>query len=78
MPIIHIHLMEGRPPELLESLIRDVSRTASETLGSPIENVRVVVNEMQPHQFGIGGRPHREAAAERRARSEGGAQGEAT
>ncbi len=65
MPIVHIDLVEGRPPERIERMIRAVSEAMATSLDAPIDNVRVVVNEMAPHQFGVGGKPWPEVAAER-------------
>ncbi len=57
MPFVRIDVLAGRPPELLERLIEQVSAAVSETLDTPIERVRVVVNEVPPHLWGIGGVP---------------------
>jgi 4-oxalocrotonate tautomerase len=57
MPIVHVDLLEGRPPERIESLIREVSQAVAHSLDAPIESVRVIVNEMQEHQYGVGGQP---------------------
>jgi 4-oxalocrotonate tautomerase len=74
MPIVHVNLMEGRPPEKIEKMIVAVSEAIATTLEAPIETVRVMVHEMEPHQYGIGGKPWREVKAEReaeRARGDG-------
>lgn len=57
MPFVKIDLLEGRPPELLERLIARVSATVAETLDTPIDRVRVVISEVPPHLWGIGGVP---------------------
>lgn len=67
MPIVHISLMEGRPTERIERMIAGVSAAIAEALDAPIGTVRIVVNEMQPHQYGIGGKPFPEVQAERAA-----------
>lgn len=67
MPIIHIDLMEGRPQDRIETMIRSVSEAVAGSLDAPIDTVRVIVNEMQPHQYGIGGKPWPQVVAERRA-----------
>ena len=46
MPIIHIQLLEGRPEEKIKEVIRQVTETVSVVLGSPKENVRVIVSEI--------------------------------
>ncbi len=67
MPIISINLLEGRSQESIQKMITDVSEAAASSLGAPIETVRVMVNEMPSHTFGIGGRPASVVMAERRA-----------
>lgn len=57
MPLVRIDVLAGRPPELLEELIAAVSETVARTLDVPIERVRVLVNEVPPHLWGIGGVP---------------------
>lgn len=70
MPLIHVDLMEGRSPERIADMIRAVSEAAAGALDAPIGAVRVVVNELRPHQYGIGGRPWPEVLEERRAAEE--------
>ena len=72
MPLVYINLMEGREPEKIETMIESVSQAIASSLGDPIDNVRVMVNEMKEHQYGVGGKPMRIVRAERRA--EGGSQ----
>lgn len=66
MPLVHIDLMEGRQPERIERMITEVSEAIARSLEAPIETVRIVINEMQPHQYGIGGRPWTIVREERR------------
>lgn len=65
MPIVTVDMMEGRPPEKVEAMIRAVSHAVATSLDAPIETVRVIVHEMQPHQYGVGGKPWPEVVAER-------------
>jgi 4-oxalocrotonate tautomerase len=67
MPLVHIDLMQGREPEQIEELIAAVSGAVSETLEAPLGTVRVVVNEMEGHQYGIGGLPYPEVKRRREA-----------
>lgn len=55
MPIIEIKILEGRAPETIEALIRNVSSTVSESLDSPLQNVRVLVDEVPKSHWGIAG-----------------------
>lgn len=73
MPIVRIDMMEGRSKEKIEGMIGAVSSAIAESLDASIESVRVVVNEMEPHEYGVGGRPWSVVAAERAAAQEGGA-----
>lgn len=57
MPFVRIDVLAGRPPAKLEALIAAVSETVARTLDVPIERVRVVINEVPPHLWGIGGVP---------------------
>jgi len=55
MPLIQVQIMEGRPPQKIDALIKNVTATVSETLDSPKENVRVIVTEVPKKHWGIGG-----------------------
>jgi 4-oxalocrotonate tautomerase len=57
MPFVRIDLLEGRPREKLKRLLRNVSGVVAETLDTPIERVRVVINEVPADLWGIGGVP---------------------
>jgi 4-oxalocrotonate tautomerase len=57
MPLVHIDMLEGRPAEKIEKMIGAVSEAIATSLEAPIESVRVVVNEMKPHQYGVAGKP---------------------
>lgn len=67
MPLVHIDMMEGRSEESVERMVVAVSEAISTTLEAPIESIRVVVNEMKPHQYAVAGKPWRVVAAERAA-----------
>lgn len=65
MPLVSITLMQGRPPEKIEKMIGAVSEAIADSLEAPIASVRIVVNEMAEHQYGVGGKPWRVVAEER-------------
>ena len=71
MPLVHIDLMKGRPVEKIEKMISAVSEAISTSLDAPIDSVRVIVNEMQPYQYGVGGKPWNIVVEERRRAQEG-------
>ena len=54
MPIIHVTLVEGRDNAKVEEFIRRVARTAHETLGAPMEAIKVMVDEVPKNRFATG------------------------
>ncbi|WP_418179315.1 2-hydroxymuconate tautomerase [Aliarcobacter lanthieri] len=56
MPIITINMIEGRSDEQKELLIEKVSLAVNEAISSPIESIRVIINEMPKQHFGIAGK----------------------
>lgn len=56
MPLLNIQILEGRSEEKINNLIKNVTETVSNTLDSPQENVRVIVNEVPKTHWGIGGK----------------------
>lgn len=55
MPIIQVHMMEGRTDEQKEAVIREVTEAMVRAVGAPKESVRVLINEMPKQHFGIAG-----------------------
>lgn len=56
MPIINVQMIKGRPPEKIEELIKNLTKTTAKTLDAPIENVRVLVTEIPDTHWGISGK----------------------
>jgi 4-oxalocrotonate tautomerase len=55
MPIANIQILEGRPPEAKQALIRSVTAAIVEALKVKPESVRVIVQEIPSEHWGIGG-----------------------
>lgn len=55
MPIMMIHMIEGRTPEQKEKFIAALTDAAEATLQAPRESVRVLLQEMPKEHFGIAG-----------------------
>lgn len=55
LPLVHIHIMEGRTPDKIEALHKNVTNAVSETLNAPKENIRVIITEVPKTHWGIGG-----------------------
>jgi 4-oxalocrotonate tautomerase len=45
MPLVQVHLAEGRTPEQKRALLEGITRTVQDTLGSPLESIRVWIDE---------------------------------
>ena len=54
IPIIHITMLEGRDDEIIEQCMRDVAHTVQKSLDIPLENIRVLVNEVPKNRFSVG------------------------
>ena len=57
MPLIQVTMVEGRSTEQKHALIRNLSASMSETLGVPLERIRVAIYEISADEWGIGGEP---------------------
>ena len=55
MPIANILILEGRPMEVRQALIRAVTAAIAETLQAKPESIRVIVQEVAKENWGIGG-----------------------
>ena len=63
MPIVRIDLLAGRTPAIKRELIRGVTEAVVAALAAQPSQVRVLLNEVPPEHWGLGG----ETAAERQA-----------
>ena len=57
MPIVHIEILEGRPASKKRALIEQVTEAVVNTLEVRPEQVRVLVREVPPDQWAVGGVP---------------------
>ena len=55
MPIMVVHMMEGRSEEQKAALSKALTDAAVESIGAPIESVRVMIQELPKENFGIAG-----------------------
>lgn len=58
MPIVQIHLLEGRDVEKKRLLAKRVTETLQEVLGSPPEKIRVIMSDMPHDSYSVGGVLH--------------------
>jgi 4-oxalocrotonate tautomerase len=63
MPIVHIELIEGRPASAKRALIQQVTAAVVNTLDVKPAQVRVLITEIKPEHWAIGGIPTSERPA---------------
>ncbi len=51
MPLIEIHLLEGRTDEQKKALLAAVTRAVHESINAPLEAIRVWVQEFSPKEY---------------------------
>ena len=54
MPLVRIDLVRGRDKAVLIRLVEEVSQVVASTLDTPIDRVRVLVNEVDPELWTVG------------------------
>lgn len=55
MPILDITILEGRSEDEKQALVSALTQAVHESLGSPVTDVRIFVNEVSPTNFAAGG-----------------------
>ncbi len=60
MPIAVVHLLEGRTETQRKAVIEKITDALVESLDVQPNQVRVILQEMAPENFGIGGVPFSE------------------
>ena len=55
MPLIEIHLLEGRTDDQKKALLTAVTAAVHDSIGAPLESIRVWVQEFSPKEYMIGG-----------------------
>ncbi len=51
MPLVEIHLLEGRTKEQKKALLEAVTRAVQESIQAPPETIRVWIQEIPPDEF---------------------------
>jgi 4-oxalocrotonate tautomerase len=55
MPLVQVSLIEGRPADVVELLIAELTDTVVRVLDAPRESVRVILYDVPPDRWGVGG-----------------------
>ena len=55
MPIVQIHLIEGRTVEQKRALVQKVTTAVCESVNVTPEAVKIILSDMAKHDYAIGG-----------------------
>jgi 4-oxalocrotonate tautomerase len=55
MPLVEIHLLEGRTAEQKERLLTAVTDAVKGSIGAPLDSIRVWLHEFSPGAYMAGG-----------------------
>jgi 4-oxalocrotonate tautomerase len=55
MPLVEIHLLEGRTDDQKKALLTAVTAAVHDSIGAPLESIRVWVQEFTPRECMIAG-----------------------
>jgi 4-oxalocrotonate tautomerase len=55
MPIIHVNMLEGRTTTQKRGLAKSLTDAAVHALGVNPQSVRVIIHELDPEHFSVGG-----------------------
>jgi 4-oxalocrotonate tautomerase len=51
MPLIEVHLLEGRTDEQKKALLAAITKAVQESIGSSLETIRVWIKEFSPKDY---------------------------
>jgi 4-oxalocrotonate tautomerase len=63
MPIIEVNMLEGRTVSQKRAMVAAITDGVVATLGVPADSVRVLIREMDPEHFAVGGVTKAQSAA---------------
>lgn len=55
MPLVEIHLLEGRTDDQKKALLAAVTAAVHDSIGAPLESIRVWIQEFSQKEFMIAG-----------------------
>jgi 4-oxalocrotonate tautomerase len=55
MPLVEVHLLEGRTDEQKEALLKAISMAVHESIQAPLHTIRVWIDEFSPKHYMIAG-----------------------
>jgi 4-oxalocrotonate tautomerase len=51
MPLIEVHLLEGRTEDQKKALLTAISKAVHESIGAPVETIRIWIKEFTPKDY---------------------------
>lgn len=57
VPLLQVHLLEGRPPAVKSQLVRELTDVVERVLGSSRERISVLVSEYSEGDWNVAGEP---------------------
>ena len=55
MPLVEVHLMEGRTEEQKEALLKAITAAVHESIQAPLSTIRVWIDEFPPKHYMVAG-----------------------
>jgi 4-oxalocrotonate tautomerase len=55
MPLIEVHMIEGRSEEQKKALMEAITRAVHESIGAPLPSIRVWIQEFSSKDFMVAG-----------------------
>ncbi len=55
MPLVEIHLLKGRTDDQKKALLTAVTAAVHDSIGTPLESIRVWVQEFTPNEYMVAG-----------------------
>lgn len=55
MPLLQVHLLEGRPPAVKAQLVRELTEVVQHVLGSSRERISVLITEYPEGDWNVAG-----------------------
>ncbi|MGD9347502.1 MAG: 2-hydroxymuconate tautomerase [Candidatus Aminicenantes bacterium] len=55
MPLVEVHLMEGRTDEQKEALLKAITAAVHESIQAPLPTIRVWIDEFPPNNYMVAG-----------------------
>jgi len=56
MPLIEVHMFEGRSEEQKKALLEAITRAVHESIGAPLPSIRVWIQEFSSKEFMVAGK----------------------